>query len=141
MKLVGEFKKFAIKGNMIDMAIGIIIGASFNKVLDILVKKVLLPPLTYMSSGVTLADKKFVIREAVDDKKELAIEYGLLAESFIDFFVIGLTLFVVVKVINKLKDKADDVKDKTVATPKNIELLSNIDKSLKELNNKMSKDG
>lgn len=133
MKLFKEFKSFAIKGNMIDMAIGIIIGASFNQVLDILVKKVLLPPLTYMSSGVTLSDKKFIIEEAIDDKKEIAIEYGALIESFIDFAVIGLTLFVVVKVMNKLKDKADDVQDKTVQTPKNIELLSNIDKSLQEL--------
>ena len=139
MKLIGEFKKFAIKGNMIDMAIGIIIGASFNQVLDILVKKVLLPPLTYMSSGVSLSDKKFIIREAIDDKKEIAIEYGLLGESFIDFFIIGVTLFVVVKVINRLKDKADDVEDKTVPTPKDIQLLSNIDKSLKDLNDKLSK--
>ena len=139
MKLVGEFKKFAIKGNMIDMAIGIIIGASFNKVLDVLVKKVLLPPLTHISSGVSLSDKKFIISEAIDDKKEVAIEYGVLLESFIDFLVIGLTLFVVVKVINKLKDKADDVEDKTVPTPKDIQLLSNIDKTLKDLNERLSK--
>lgn len=140
MKLVKEFKSFAIKGNMMDMAIGIIIGASFNKVLDILVKKVLLPPLTYMSSGVSLSDKKFIIEEAVNDKKEIAIEYGSLIESFLDFFVIGLTLFVVVKVMNRLKEKADDVDDKTIKTPKNIELLSNIDKSLKELNQKLNKN-
>lgn len=141
MKLVNEFKSFAIKGNMIDMAIGIIIGASFNKVLDVMVKKVLLPPLTYMSSGVSLSDKKFIIEEAVGDNKEIAIEYGALAETFIDFFVIGLTLFVVVKVMNRLKERAEDVNDIRVKTPKDIELLSNIDKSLKELNRKMNKNG
>jgi len=83
MKLVKEFKSFAIKGNMMDMAIGIIIGASFNNVLDILVKKILLPPLTYMSSGVSLGDKKFVIEDAIGEKKEIAIEYGSLMESFL----------------------------------------------------------
>ena len=134
MKLFREFKNFAIKGNMMDMAIGIIIGASFNKVLDILVKKVLIPPLTYMSSGVSLSDKKFVIEEAINDKKEIAIEYGALVEAFIDFFVIGLTLFVVVKVINRLKDKADDVDDTTIKTPKNIQLLSDINDKLEKQN-------
>jgi large conductance mechanosensitive channel len=140
MKVVGEFKKFALKGNMMEMAIGIIIGSAFNKVLDVLVKKVLLPPLSYMSSGVTLSDKKFVIEEAIGDNKEVAVEYGMLIETFVDFIVIGLTLFVVVKVMNKLKEKAEDVDDKTIKTPKNIELLSNIDKSLKELNENLKKD-
>tara|TARA_R110000796_G_scaffold161858_2_gene278641 strand:- start:1744 stop:2166 length:423 start_codon:yes stop_codon:yes gene_type:complete len=134
MKLFREFKNFAIKGNMMDMAIGIIIGASFNKVLDILVKKVLLPPLSYMSSGVSLADKKYVISEAIGEKAEIAILYGALLEAFVDFFVIGITLFIVVKVMNRMKDKADDVTDLTIKTPKNIQLLSDINDKLEKQN-------
>lgn len=129
MKLIKEFKDFAIKGNMMDMAIGIIIGASFNKVLDVLVKKIILPPLTFLSSGVKLADKKYVI----DSGNNLVIEYGLLIETCVDFLIIGSTLFIVVKIMNKIRNKAEDVNDKTVQTPKNIELLSNIDKTLNEL--------
>lgn len=129
MKLIKEFKDFAIKGNMMDMAIGIIIGASFNKVLDVLVKKIILPPLTFLSSGVKLGDKKYVI----DNDNKFANEYGLLLETCVDFLIIGLTLFIIVKIMNRIRNKAEDVNDKTVQTPKNIELLSNIDNSLKEL--------
>ena len=64
MKLIQEFKEFAVKGNMIDMAIGIIIGASFNKVIDVLVKKVLLPPLSLLSDGINLESKKIILRES-----------------------------------------------------------------------------
>jgi len=62
MKLFREFKEFAVKGNMMDMAIGIIIGASFNKVINVLVKKVLLPPLSLLSSGINLQDKRLILR-------------------------------------------------------------------------------
>ena len=63
MKLLQEFKEFAVKGNMMDMAIGIIIGASFNQVIDVLVKQVLLPPLSLLSDGINLDNKKFILRE------------------------------------------------------------------------------
>ena len=62
MKLYKEFKEFAVKGNMIDMAIGIIIGVAFNKVIDVLVKEVLSPPLSLLNDGVNLSDKKLVLR-------------------------------------------------------------------------------
>ena len=64
MKLLQEFKEFAVKGNMMDMAIGIIIGASFNSVIDVLVKKVMMPPLSQLSDGVNLENKKLVLRKA-----------------------------------------------------------------------------
>ena len=134
MALFKEFKDFAVKGNMMDMAIGIIIGASFNKVLDILVKKVLLPPLSYVSSGVNLSEKRVILQEAQEGIKEISVQYGALIEAFIDFFVIGLTLFIVVKIMNRIKDKADDVNDLTFKTPKNIQLLSDISEALKEQN-------
>ena len=65
MKFLKEFKEFAVKGNMIDMAIGIIIGASFNKVIDVLVKKVFLPPLSLMTNGLNYENKRYILREAV----------------------------------------------------------------------------
>jgi large conductance mechanosensitive channel len=139
MKLFKEFKNFAVKGNMMDMAIGIIIGASFNKVLDVLVKKVLLPPLSYISSGVSLSEKRVILQEAQEGLEEISIHYGALLEAFIDFFVIGLTLFVVVKVMNRIKDKAEDVSDVTFKTPKNIQLLSNIEELLKKQNELLTK--
>ncbi|WP_041301485.1 large conductance mechanosensitive channel protein MscL [Lacinutrix sp. 5H-3-7-4] len=135
-----EFKEFAVKGNMMDMAIGIIIGASFNKVIDVLVKKVLMPPLSLMSDGINLEDKKIILRESNIDTsgtvlaEEVAIQYGALLEAFIDFLVIGITVFLVVKAMNRLRDKSHDTKNKTVKTPKDIELLTNLNELMQEQN-------
>ena len=140
MEFFKEFKEFAVKGNMMDMAIGIIIGASFNKVIDVLVKKVLLPPLSLMSDGINLQNRKMILREGVLDSsgnivtQEVAIEYGALTEAFMDFLIIGLTIFLVVKGMNKLRSKSEDTKDKTVKTPKDIELLSNLTQLMEEQN-------
>jgi len=139
MGLFKEFKDFAVKGNMMDMAIGIIIGASFNKVLDTLVKKIFLPPLSYLSNGVNFEERRFILQEAKEGATEIAIGYGLLIEACIDFVVIGLTLFIVVKIMNKMKDGADDVSNLTFKTPKNIQLLDSIDKQLK-LQNELLKN-
>jgi len=133
-KFYQEFKDFALKGNMIDMAIGIIIGVAFNNVVSVLVKKVIMPPLTMVTDGITLADKKYVLREATEGITELAIGYGELIEVLIDFLIITLTVFLVVKFMNRFRRKAEDPKDKEVETPKNIELLSNIEKLLEEQN-------
>ncbi len=140
MKLFNEFKEFAVKGNMMDMAIGIIIGASFNKVIDVLVKKVLLPPLSLLSNGINLQNKKLVLRDAISDAtgtistEEVAIAYGALTEAFLDFLLIGLTIFIVVKFMNRLRTKAQDTKDITVATPKDIQLLTDLTELMKEQN-------
>jgi len=140
MKLFNEFKEFAVKGNMMDMAIGIIIGASFNKVIDVLVKKVLLPPLSLLSNGINLQNKKLILRDAVTDAtgtistEEVAIAYGALTEAFLDFLLIGLTIFIVVKFMNRLRTKAQDTKDVTVATPKDIQLLTDLTELMQEQN-------
>jgi len=140
MKLFKEFKEFAVKGNMMDMAIGIIIGASFNKVIDVLVKKVFLPPLSLLTNGVNMQNKRIILREAITDVSgtnitdEVAIGYGALGEAFLDFMIIGFTVFIVVKFMNRLRNKAQDTKDKTVVTPKDIELLSHLTELMEEQN-------
>ena len=145
MKLLQEFKDFAVKGNMIDMAIGIIIGASFNSVIDVLVKKILLPPLSLLSSGVNLESLKLVLRpKQIDDLgnqvvEEVTINYGSFVETLLDFLIVGFTIFIVVKFINKLNRQAEDPKDKTVSTPKNIELLTKMNVLLEEQNRLLKK--
>lgn len=140
MKLFKEFKEFAVKGNMMDMAIGIIIGASFNKVIDVLVKKVFMPPLSLLTDGVNFQDKKIILKEAVLDITgqiaidEAAIGYGALGQALLDFVIIGFTVFVVVKFMNRLRNRAQDVKDETVATPKDIELLTHLTELMEEQN-------
>ncbi|RAJ16948.1 large conductance mechanosensitive channel protein MscL [Olleya aquimaris] len=140
MKFLKEFKEFAVKGNMMDMAIGIIIGASFNKVIDVLVKKVFMPPLSLMTDGLNFQNKRYVLREEVVNSKgkttteEVAIYYGELFEVILDFIIIGITVFLVVKAMNKLRDKSQDVKNKTVKTPKDIELLAKLSDLMEEQN-------
>ncbi len=133
-KFIQEFKNFAIKGNMIDMAIGIIIGTAFNKVVNVLVKKVVMPPLSLMTQEVNLSEKKYVLREAYGDFKEVAIGYGELIEVLIDFAIISLTIFVVIKFMNRFRTKAEDPSNLEETTPKNIELLANLEQLMKEQN-------
>ncbi len=133
-KFIQEFKNFAVKGNVIDMAVGIIIGTAFNNVVNTLVKKIVMPPLSLMTDDVNLANQKYVLRKPSGGIEEVAIGYGELLEVMIDFTIIALTIFVVIKFINKLKSRAEDPMDPTEATPKNIELLSNMEKLMREQN-------
>lgn len=130
-RLFKEFKEFAVKGNMIDIAIGVIIGAAFNKVVDVLVKEVFLPPLSLLTDEINWSDKKLILREAIIEDttvkvQEVAIAYGKLLEVLMDFAIIGFVVFLVVKFMNSIRNKAQDPKNKTVVTPKDIELLNRI---------------
>ena len=138
-KILNEFKEFAVKGNMIDIAIGVIIGASFNKVVDALVKQVFMPPLSYLTNGVSFENKKIILQDAIIENgktqvEEIAIGYGKFIEASVDFFIIAMTVFIVVKLMNQLKNKAEDTNDVTVTTPKDIELLSRVTELLEEQN-------
>lgn len=139
MKLLKEFKDFAVKGNMIDMAIGIIIGASFNAIVNVLVKNIILPPLSLLSDGISFVDKKLILREASTQASQVSVDYGLFIETVLDFLIIGFTIFLVVKFINRLKAKAEDVQDVTVPTPADVKLLSKIKDLLEEQNRVLSK--
>lgn len=137
---VTEFKKFAVKGNMIDLAVGIVIGAAFNKIVDVLVKQVITPPLGYLTTGVELAELAWVLKEPVLDEAGevvdpgVVIGYGLFLEACIDFLIIAFTLFIVIRLINSLRDRADDPEDKTVPTPKDIQLLTEIRDEMRRQN-------
>ena len=147
MGILKEFKEFAIKGNMVDIAVGVIVGAAFNRVIDVLVKQVITPPLSLMTDGIQFSDRKIVLREAVEADasstgkivEEVAIAYGALIEALIDFFIIGFTIFIVVKLMNRFRAKAQDPKNKKVSTPKDIELLSNMNDLIKEQNELLKK--
>tara|TARA_X000000950_G_scaffold267654_1_gene344366 strand:+ start:280 stop:690 length:411 start_codon:yes stop_codon:yes gene_type:complete len=136
MKVIKEFKEFAIKGNMIEMAVGIVIGASFNSVVDVLVKNVLLPPLSLLSDGVNFQDKKIILRKRTSDLSEVSIDYGLLINTLVDFFIVGFTIFIIVKFFNSLKRKSEDITESSIETPKDIVLLTQIRDSLEKISKK-----
>ncbi|CAL66455.1 large conductance mechanosensitive channel protein MscL [Christiangramia forsetii] len=140
MGIFKEFKEFAVKGNMIDMAVGIIIGTAFNKVVDVLVKQIIMPPLSMLTDGISYANRKFVLRDGIGAEgdvnyiEEISIGYGLLIETLIDFIVIGFVVFLVVKFMNRFRNKAQDPKNTEVVTPKDIELLSSLNDKMEEQN-------
>lgn len=144
MKLFKEFKEFAVKGNMMDIAIGVIIGAAFNKVVDVLVKEVLLPPLSLLTDGFNWQNKKIILREVVSENgktisDQVAVGYGKLLEVGVDFIIIGFTVFIIVKFMNGLRKKAQDPNDKKVVTPKDIELLNNLNVLMEKQNRLLEK--
>lgn len=129
LKLIQDFKEFAVKGNMIDIAIGVIVGAAFNKVVDVLVKEIFLPPLSFLTDGINLENKRIILRHAatepgITSPEEIAIGYGKLIEAGVDFLIIGFTVFMIVRLMNSIRKRADDPHDGGVSTPKDIELLS-----------------
>ena len=137
ISILKEFKEYAIKGNMIDIAIGVIIGTAFNKVVDVLVKEIFIPPLSYLTNGVNWENKRWILRKAVIENgiiqpEEIAIGYGKLFEALVDFLIIGFTVFLVVKFMNTIRKKAQDPKNKTVSTPKDIELLNRMTELLEK---------
>ncbi len=113
MSFVAEFKEFAIKGNMIDMAVGIIIGAAFGKVVDSLVKDVIMPPVGLLLGGVdfkhlyiNLGAIRYENLEAAEKAGAPILKYGVFASTLVDFFIIAAAIFAVVKFINRLKRAA-----------------------------------
>ena len=136
MKIIKEFKEFALRGNMIEMAVGIVIGASFNSVVDALVKNILLPPLSLLSEGVNFQQKKIILRNPSKKLSEVSIDYGFFLNTLIDFIVVGFTIFIVVKIFNSLKKKSEDITETSVETPKQIILLTEI-RDLLKVNNKI----
>lgn len=139
-KFLQEFKNFAVKGNMVDLAIGIIIGAAFNKIVDVLVKKILMPPLGYLTAGVDLKNLELELiapvlaADGTVTDPGVVIGYGYFFEAMMDFMIVALTLFFVIKFINGLKDRAEDEKNTTVPTPKDIQLLSDIREEMRKMN-------
>ncbi|MBT8179018.1 MAG: large conductance mechanosensitive channel protein MscL [Eudoraea sp.] len=133
-KFIKEFKDFAIKGNMIDMAIGIIIGTAFNAVVNTLVKRVIMPPLSVLTNDVSLTDLKYVLVEKTADLEEVSIGYGELLEVLVDFLIVAFTIFIVIKFVNRMRVKAEDPKNAEEVTPKNIALLARLEELLEEQN-------
>ncbi len=110
MSFVAEFKEFAIKGNMVDMAVGIIIGAAFGKVVDSLVKDIIMPPVGLLLGGVdfrhlyvNLGRVSYETLDAAEKAGAPILKYGAFISTLVDFFIMALTIFMVVKFINRLK--------------------------------------
>jgi large conductance mechanosensitive channel len=129
MGMIQEFKDFAIKGNMVDMAVGIIIGGAFGTIVKSLVSDVIMPPIGLAMGGVDFSDLKIKLAEAVGDKEAVTINYGTFINNVIAFLVVAWAVFMLVKAINSLKKKAEEAPAEPSSTDK---LLMEIRDNLKK---------
>ena len=105
MSMMSEFKDFAVKGNVVDMAVGIIVGVAFGKIVSSFVADVIMPPIGLAMGGVNFTDLAVTLQEASGDVAAVTINYGNFAQTIIDFIIIAFAIFMAVKVINNLKKK------------------------------------
>lgn len=105
MSMLKEFKEFAVKGNVIDMAVGIVIGAAFGKIVSSFVADVVMPPIGVLIGGVNFTSLAITLKEAVGEAPAVVVAYGKFLQSVIDFTIIAFAIFMVVKAINSLKRK------------------------------------
>ncbi len=122
MVMISEFKKFAIKGNVVDMAVGIIIGAAFGKIVSSFVKDVIMPPIGVAMGGVDFSDLAITIQEAAGEVPAVAIKYGAFLQTIADFLIVAIAIFMAVKVMNSMKKKEEEA-PKEAPAPSNEEVL------------------
>lgn len=138
MKIIKDFREFAIRGNMLEMAVGIIIGVAFNKIVTSLVQDIFMPVIGFFVGRVNFENLQLVIQSELTDESGaiinelVAVRYGAFFQTLVDFMIIAFTVFIIIQFFNKLKKKAEDEKDTTVPTPKDIQLLAEIRDLLKD---------
>jgi large conductance mechanosensitive channel len=125
MKLVDEFKAFAMKGNVVDMAVGIIIGAAFGKIVSSVVGDIIMPPLGLLIGGVSFTDLKVVMKAATDTHPAVTWNYGNFLQVTFDFLIVAFAVFMLIKAINaaKKKEKVESAAPIAPPTPTKEELL------------------
>lgn len=122
MGMMKEFKEFAVKGNVVDMAVGIIIGVAFGKIISSFVGDVIMPPIGVLLGGVDFSNLAFTVKEASGGMPAVIIGYGKFIQTVIDFMIIAFAIFIVVKAINSLKQKKEEA-PKAPPEPKAEEVL------------------
>jgi large conductance mechanosensitive channel len=140
MGFLQEFKKFAMRGNVIDLAVGVVIGAAFNKITSSLVADVIMPPIGLLISGIKFTSLSVVLKPAVTDPagkiitEEVAINYGNFIQNVVDFIIIAFAIFLLVQFINTLRHKEDakKVAEQPAALSKEESLLTEIRDLLKK---------
>jgi large conductance mechanosensitive channel len=103
MGMMQEFKDFAMRGNVVDLAVGVVIGGAFGKIVSSVVADVIMPPIGLLSGGVNFADLKMVLKEGVGDLPAVTLNYGAFLQTMIDFVIIAFAIFMLVKAMNSMK--------------------------------------
>jgi large conductance mechanosensitive channel len=109
MSLFKEFKSFAMRGNVVDMAVGIIIGAAFGKIISSLVSDILMPPIGMLVGGMDFSSLGITIKEATEGHAGIVIKYGMFINFFIDFLIVAFAMFMIIQAMNRLAKKPETV--------------------------------
>lgn len=134
--MIKEFKEFIAQGSVMDAAIGFVLGLAFKAIVDSVVNDILMPIVGFLTAGVDFTNLKIVLKEAVADvSEEVAITYGQLIQSIISFLIVALFLFLVVRTLNKLRRKKEEVEEAVEEEPSESEL-----DLLKDIRNLLSAD-
>jgi large conductance mechanosensitive channel len=132
MGMMQEFKTFAMRGNVIDMAVGIVIGGAFGKIVSSFVADVIMPPLGLIIGGVNFSNLAITIKEAVGDTAAVTINYGNFIQTVFDFVIIAFAIFMVIKTMNSLKQKEEEAPAEPPAPSKEELLLTEIRDALQK---------
>ena len=131
MGMVKEVKEFAMKGNMMDMAVGIIIGAAFGKIVSSVVADVLMPPIGLLLGGVNFAGLKLTLKEAVGDTAAVTLNYGAFLQTVVDFVIAAFAIFLMIRGINSMRKKQEEAPAAPAPPPNQEVLLAEIRDLLK----------
>jgi large conductance mechanosensitive channel len=132
MKILKEFKVFAMKGNVVDMAVGIIIGVAFGKIVSSVVNDIIMPPIGLLVGGVDFKDLSIVLKEASEEAAAITINYGNFIQVIFDFLIVAFAVFMLIKAINATKKKKEEAPAPPPAPSKQEELLTEIRDLLKK---------
>jgi large conductance mechanosensitive channel len=130
--MMKEFRDFAMRGNVVDMAVGIVIGAAFGKIVTSFVNDVLMPPIGIALGGVDFSDLAMTLKAASGDVAAVTLNYGSFIQTVIDFVIIAFAIFMVVKAMNKMKKKEEEKPAAPPAPPADVALLTEIRDLLKK---------
>jgi large conductance mechanosensitive channel len=123
MGMLKEFKAFAMRGNVVDMAVGIVIGVAFGNIVSSFVADIVMPPLGMILGGVDFADMAITLKAATGDTAAVTLNYGLFIQTVVDFVIIAFAIFMVIKGMNSMKRKEEEAVPAAPAAPSKEELL------------------
>ncbi|MCR9276466.1 MAG: large-conductance mechanosensitive channel protein MscL [Pseudomonadaceae bacterium] len=129
--MISEFKDFAMRGNVVDMAVGIVIGGAFGKIVSSFVADVLMPPIGLLMGGVDFSDLSIVLKEAVGEAAAVTMNYGVFIQTVVDFIIIAFAIFLVVKAMNSMKQEEEAAPEAPPEPSKEEVLLTEIRDALR----------
>ena len=132
MGMMSEFREFAVKGNVVDMAVGIVIGGAFGTIVKSLVSDVIMPPVGLVTGGIDFSKMKWILHMAgADGKGEVAIHYGTFINAVISFLIVAFSIFMVIRAMNRMQRKKEQAPAEPAPPPADVQLLTEIRDLLK----------